>query len=200
MVNFGEKIILKPNVEDNSKKYRQFLNDLLNNKSMHLSGYMYEHIHMAWCYNKFKMVNYLNICDLVGNYDFDKKKYDFFSEPYFFTKEMVLDLVPIDIKEELFKMVDNNNYWLKQIQEKNDKIVSKIVLDKLNDTILENQKIDKLNHIMLKYQKVDKKNIFDLESVVLNKESIILNYESVIKKNYIIMEDYRKNYVKKSLL
>ena len=96
------------------------LNDLLNNRSTHWRGDMYEYTHMAWCYNKFKMVNYLNICDLIGDYDFDKKKYDFSKEPYLFTKEMVLDLVPIDIKEELFKMVDNNNYWLKQIQEKKD--------------------------------------------------------------------------------
>ena len=149
------------------------LDDLLNYKSPHWRGDIYENVHRAWTYNKFKMVNYLDISKLIDDYNFDKNMYDFSTEPYFLTKQMVLDLVPNDIKEELFKMVDSNDYWLKQILENNDKIISKNVIDRLENG----------------YEKMTKKN-----------QLLISNYELIIKEKDIIIESYRKNKGKKSLL
>jgi len=144
------------------------LDNLLNYKSAHWRGDMYENIHRAWTYNKFKMVNYLDISELINDYDFDKNKYDFsVQSPYFITKQMVLDLIPVDIKEELFKMADNNNFWLKQIQENNDKVLSKNV-------------IDRLDNIELQYQKNDKIKIVGYESMIDNYQSMISNYQSII--------------------
>ena len=168
------------------------LDDLLNYKSPHWRGDMYENIHRAWTYNKFKMINYLNISELIDDYDYDKNVYDFsVHPPYFLTKQIVLDLVPIDIKEELFKMADNDNYWLKQIQENNDKVISKNV-------------IDRLENIELQYQKNDKMKITDYELTIKNQESIISRQKILIKNQQSMISNYKsiikQNKGKKSLI
>jgi hypothetical protein len=164
------------------------LDQLLNNKSPHWRGDMYEYIHRAWCYNKFKIVNYLNISELIDDYVFDKNIYDFsVHPPYFLTKQMVLDLVPNDIKKELFKMVDNNDYWLKQILENNDKVLSKNIIDISDNIMLENEKINK-------------KIISNYESIITKNKLLIKEKNFIINQNNLIIDNYRKNKGKLSLI
>jgi hypothetical protein len=161
------------------------LDDLLNYKSSHWRGDMYENIHRAWAYNKFKMVNYLDISKLINDYNFDKNKYDFSAlPPYFLTKQMVLDLVPIDIKEKLFKMSENNEYWLKQIQENNDKILSKNIID----------------NIMLENEKVNKKIISNYEFIITKNNLLVKEKDFIINQKNLIIDNFRKYKGKQSLI
>jgi hypothetical protein len=171
------------------------LDNLLNYKSAHWRGDMYENIHRAWTYNKFKMVNYLDISKLIDDYVFDKNIYDFsVTPPYFLTKQMVLDLVPIDIKKELFKMVDNNDYWLKQILENNDKVLSKNIIDISDNIMLENEKINK--KIISNYESM----ITNYESIITKNKLLIKEKDFIINQNNLIIDNYRKNKGKLSLI
>lgn len=107
------------------------LHNLLNNTSLHWRSDLWEHIHFGWCYNKFQMVNYTQICDLIEDWDVNKEVYDFSKHPPFVTKKMVLDMIDTETLTTLYKGADNNNYWLEQILNGNDKIISKSVADAL---------------------------------------------------------------------
>ena len=105
------------------------LHKLLNNESAHWRGDLYEHIHRAWCYNKFQMVEYTNVCELIGDYVVNKDLYNFSMTSPCITKHNVLDMVDEKTLSTLYTMADNNNYWLEQILNGNDKILSKNIVD-----------------------------------------------------------------------
>lgn len=107
------------------------ISELLSHKSPHWRGDLYEHIHRAWCYNKFQMVEYTNVCELIGDWDVKPNMYDFSMETNPITKRNVLDMVDTKTLSILYDMADNNNYWLEQILNGNDKIISKSVADAL---------------------------------------------------------------------
>ena len=169
------------------------LDDLLNLNSAHWRGDMYENIHRAWCYHKFKMINYLNISDLIGDYELNKDIYDFSKHPPYLTKQELLDLVPNDIKEQLYIMSDNNDYWLKQIQENNDKVLAKNTIERLNEITLEKynneilllKDIIKQNELVIKH---NNENTIGLE----HHESIIKGKDFIINQNNLIIENYRR--------
>jgi hypothetical protein len=177
------------------------LDDLLNFNSAHWRGDMYENIHRAWCYHKFKMINYLNISDLIGDYELDKNIYDFSKHPPYLTKQEAWSMVPNDIKEQLFIMSDNNEYWLKQIQENNDKVLAKNTVERLNkiisekhdDEILLLKDIINQNELAIKH---NNENTISLQ----HHQSIIDGKDFIINQNKLIIENYRRKNGKISFL
>ena len=105
------------------------LDNLLNHTSSHWRVDLYEYIHRAWCYNKFQMVEYTNVCELIGDWDVNPNMYDFSMETNPITKRNVLDMVDTKTLSILYDMADNNNYWLKQILNGNDTALSKNIVD-----------------------------------------------------------------------
>jgi hypothetical protein len=105
------------------------LDNLLNHTSSHWRGDLYEYIHRAWCYNKFQMVNYTDVCELIGDWDVNPNMYDFSMETNPITKRNVLDMVDTKTLSILYDMADTNNYWLKQILNGNDMALSKNIVD-----------------------------------------------------------------------
>jgi hypothetical protein len=105
------------------------LNNLLNGKSNHWRGDLYEYIHRVWCYNKFKMVEYTNVSKLIGDWDVNINLYNFSMKSNPITKRDVLDMVDSKILSTLYTMADNNNYWLEQILNSNDMVLSKNIVD-----------------------------------------------------------------------
>ena len=120
------------------------IKELINNESPHWRGDLFENVHRAWCYKKFKMVEYTNICELIGNYELNKDLYDFSKQSPYVTKQMVLDMLDTDTKNLLFEMADNNNYWLNQINEGNDKFLSKNTMDRLEKEFISKEQHYKL--------------------------------------------------------
>jgi|688.fasta_scaffold601260_2 hypothetical protein len=106
------------------------LHTLLSGESHHWCEDLYGYVHRAWCYNKFQMVNCTDVCDLIGDWNTDINMYDFSKHPPFITKRMVLDMIDTKTLTTLYKSADDNNYWLQQILNGNDAILSKSVVDK----------------------------------------------------------------------
>jgi hypothetical protein len=105
------------------------ISELLSHKSPHWRGDLYEHIHRAWCYNKFQMVEYTNVSELISDWDVNMDLYDFSMETNPITKRNVLDMVDTKTLSILYDMADNNNYWLEQILNGNDMALSKNIVD-----------------------------------------------------------------------
>ena len=105
------------------------LHMILNYESPHWRGDLYEYIHRAWCYNKFKMVEYTNVSELIGNWDVNTNLYNFSMNSNPITKRDVLDMVDSKTLSTLHTMADNNNYWLEQILNGNDMVLSKNIVD-----------------------------------------------------------------------
>ena len=107
------------------------VHNLLTNRSNHWCSNLWEYIHRAWCYNKFQMVEYSEVSNLIGDWDADLNGFDFSKHPPFITKEMVLNMIDSQTLTTLYEGADNNNHWLQQILNGNDKILSKSVIDML---------------------------------------------------------------------
>ena len=75
------------------------------------------------------MIEYTNVCELIGNYKVNKDLYNFSMTSPGITKHNVLDMVDEKTLSTLYTMADNNNYWLEQILNGNDKILSKNIVD-----------------------------------------------------------------------
>jgi hypothetical protein len=133
------------------------LNNLLNGKSNHWRGDLYEYIHRVWCYNKFKMVEYTNVSKLIGNWDVNTNLYDFSMKSNPITKRDVLDMVDSKILSTLYTMADNNNYWLEQILNSNDMVLSKNIVDyeENRKDILQSQIGRQLQHKLNKLTKTN---------------------------------------------
>jgi hypothetical protein len=133
------------------------LNNLLNGKSNHWRGDLYEYIHRSWCYNKFKMVEYTNVSKLIGNWDVNTNLYNFSMKSNPITKRDVLDMVDSKILSTLYTMADNNNYWLEQILNGNDMVLSKNIVDyeENRKDILQSQIGRQLQHKLNKLTKTN---------------------------------------------
>jgi hypothetical protein len=160
---------------------------LLNNTSLHWCSDLWEHIHRGWCYNKFQMVNYTDVSNLIGDWDVDKEVYDFSTHPPFITKAMVLDMIDTETLSTLYKGADNNNYWLQQILNGNDKILSKSVVDMCGIK----SDLDNNNNIMMLTNRIQilnnqfKKELWDLKQVNEGLQSKIKYAESLLGRKIV---------------
>jgi hypothetical protein len=75
------------------------------------------------------MVEYTNVSELIGDWDVNTNLYNFSMKSNPITKRDVLDMVDSKILSTLYTMADNNNYWLKQILNGNDMVLSKNIVD-----------------------------------------------------------------------
>jgi hypothetical protein len=103
------------------------------------------------------MVEYTNVSKLIGNWDVNTNLYNFSMKSNSITKRDVLDMVDSKILSTLYTMADNNNYWLEQILNGNDMVLSKNIVDyeENRKDILQSQIGRQLQH---KLNELTKKN------------------------------------------
>jgi hypothetical protein len=130
--------------------------DLLNYRSPHWRGDLYENIHLAWCYNKFKMIDYINVSNLVCDWSLNTKMYDFSHNLLNTTKETLLNTIDTETLSLLYGMADNNNYWLQEILNGNDRVLGKYTVERFEEKYKEEIQT-LMSNIDVKEKEINKK-------------------------------------------